>query len=111
MPSMQNKNLVRPDAMRKFNRRLLELVTLQSLSAVGLGVVLSLGCGGQASTPAPVIQNTPVNLATEKRETAPGAEPAKEPKGSEIGWNADVKKLVIPNAPLSGKLHGQAFVP
>jgi hypothetical protein len=81
------------------------------LSAAALAFGLSLGCGGQPSTPAPANQDSAVKAPADKQGTAPATEPAKGPKGSEIGWNADVKKLVIPNAPVSGKLHGQTFIP
>jgi hypothetical protein len=63
------------------------------LFAAALALELSLGCGGQPTTP------------------APGTEPAKEPKASEIGWNSDVKKLVVPDKPAYGKLHSQTFIP
>jgi hypothetical protein len=81
------------------------------ISAAVLAFGWSLGCGGQASTPGRVMQDLPVNASTENRGGVSPSEPGKQPKGPEIGWNADVKKLVIPNTALAGKVHGQPFVP
>jgi hypothetical protein len=108
---MQSKNFARPSEARKFDLGLLELVTLPFLSVAALAFGLSFGCGSQASTPAPNIQDSPANLSTEKQGTASATVPPEAPKGAEIGLNVDVKKIVIPNTPVSGKLHGQAFNP
>jgi hypothetical protein len=58
-----------------------------------------------------VAQDLPVKASTENQGGVRPSEPGKQPKGPEIGWNADVKKLVIPNTGLAGKVHGQPFVP